>query len=157
MEQSRENKEKTKRHSLSLLATFWALVGVFAVIAGEFLIPAVRGLFEGCLLFLLPFIVFSLLGMVLIFLTLKEKVEGKLKKFLILTGVSSAGFFISILLHNVFYALGVITGDIAVLSYLMEIIHTAFFIIAIFVCPLGFLIGVLGSVVQFVTKKYYRV
>lgn len=137
----------------SLILTFWALVGVFLVIASEFFIPVVRELFRGSLLFLLPFIVFSLLGIVLIFLTVKEKVEGMLKKFLILTGASSAGFFVFIFLHNAFYALATITSHITVLNYLMEILHIVFFFIAIPVCPLAFLVGVVGTIVLFVKKR----
>lgn len=137
----------------SLTLTFWALVGVFLVIASEFFIPVVRELFRGSLLFLLPFIVFSLLGIVLIFLTVKEKVEGMLKKFLILTGASSAGFFVFIFLHNAFYALATITSHITVLNYLMEILHIVFFFIAIPVCPLAFLVGVVGTIVLFVKKR----
>jgi len=79
---------------------FWSLIGIFILIISVFFIPAVRELFRGSPLFLLPFIIFSLLGAILIFLTLKGKVEGVLKKFLMLTGVSSTGFFVSIFLHN---------------------------------------------------------
>jgi len=137
----------------SLISTFWALVGVFLVIASEFFIPVVRELFRGSLLFLLPFIVFSLLGVVLIFLTVKEKVEGMLKKFLILTGASSVGFFISILLHNVIYGLFIyLFGD----TFWERIglgDEPFFFIIAIFVCPLAFLVGVVGTIVLLVKKR----
>ena len=136
-----------------LTITFWALVGIFLVIMGEFFIPFVRELFIGSILFLLPFIIFCLLGIVLIVLTLKERVEGILKKFLILTGSSAGGFFVSIFLHNAFYALGTITNQIVVLNYLVEIISVGFFIIAIFVCPLGFFIGAIGSIVLFSKKK----
>jgi len=136
----------------SLISIFWALVGVFLLIVSEFFIPAVRELFRGSLLFLLPFIIFSLLGIALIFLTIKEKVEGKLKKFLILTGVSAAGIFIFIFLHNAFYALGIITSRIAALSYLMEVFHVFSFIVAIFVSPLVFLVGMVGSIVLFIKK-----
>lgn len=137
----------------SLISTFWALIGIFLVIASEFLIPVVRELFRGSFLFLLPSVIFSLLGVALIFLALKEKVERGLKKFLILTGASSTGFFVSIFLHNAFYALGTITSHITVLNYLMEILHIVFFILAIFVCPLTFLIGVVGTIVLFVKKR----
>jgi len=137
----------------SLLFTFWALVGVFLIIASEFFIPAVSELFKGSLLFLLPFIVFFLLGIVLIVLTVKEEMNRALKGFLILTGISSAGFFVSVFLHNVFYGLGIIVSHISILSYLMEVLHVVFFIIAIFVCPLGFLVGVAGSIVVFIKNK----
>jgi len=137
----------------SLMLTFWALVGVFVLIASEFCIPALGELFRGPLLFLLPFIIFSLLGATLVFLTIKEKVGGNFKKFLILTGTSSAGIFVSIFLHNAFYGLGIITSHIAGLSGLMEVLHVAFFLIAIFLCPIGFLVGVVGSVVLFIREK----
>lgn len=136
-----------------ILVIFWALIGVFLFMVGQFFIPPVRELFRGSLLFLVPFIVFSLLGLALTFLTVKEKIEGTLKKFLILTGVSSAGFFVSVVLHNAFYALGIIASQIIVLSYLMEALSVAFFMIAIFVCPLGFLVGVVGSIVLFIKKR----
>ena len=133
----------------SLITTFWVLMGMFIVILCQFFVPVFSELFRGSLFFLSPILLFSLLGGLLIFLTRKEKVEGKLKKFLILTGASAAGFFIFVLLHNLFYAFGVIAGDIIVLRYLMEIFHATFFLVAIFVCPLGFLIGAIGSIVIF--------
>jgi len=132
---------------------FWALIGVFLFIIGQFFIPPVMELFSGSELFLAPFIVFSLLGLALTFLTVKEKIGGKLKKFLILTGASSAGFFVSVFLHNAFYALGIMASQIIVLRYLMEALNVAFFMIAIFVCPLGFLVGVVGSIVMFIKKR----
>ena len=137
----------------SLITTFWTLVGMFIVILCQFFVPAVTELFRGSLFFLLPFVIFSLLGGLLIFLTRKEKIEGKLKKLLILTGASAAGFFIFVLLHNVFYALNVVTSNITILRYLTEVLHVTFFLVAIFVCPLGFLIGALGSIIILVKRK----
>jgi len=134
----------------SIILTFWALIGVFLLIAGQFFIPVVNELFRGSLIFLLPFIIFSLLGIVLIFLTLKQRVAGTLKKFLILTGSSAAGFFVFVFLHNMFYGLAIITNQIPILSFIMEILHIAFFIIAIFICPLGFMIGAIGSIIIFI-------
>ena len=136
-----------------LIITFWVLIGAFLFILGQFFIPAVTELFRGSLFFLLPFVIFSLLGALLIFFTVKEKIEGALRKFLILAGASAAGFFISVLLHNFLYALGVITSHITVLRYLMEILYVTFFLIAIFVCPLGFLIGAIGSIIILVKRK----
>jgi len=137
----------------SLTITFWALVGFFLLILGEFFIPAVKDLFEGSEFFLLPFIIFSFLGIVLIFLTLKKGIKGVLRKFLLLTGFSAAGFFIFVFLHNAFYALGTITGHITLLNYLTEVLHVASFIIAILVCPLGFLIGMVGVIVIAMKKR----
>ncbi len=132
---------------------FWALIGVFIFMIGQFFIPPIRDLFKGSELFLVPFIVFCLLGMVLIFLTIREKIKGLLKLFLLLTGISAAGFFVSVFLHNAFYALGIIASQIIVLSSLMEALNVLFFIIAIFACPLGFLAGLVGSIMLLVKKR----
>jgi len=137
----------------SLIPTiFWSLFGVFILIICQFFIPSIRNLFKGSELFLVPFIIFFILGAVLIFLIFKEKIEGRLKLFLLLTGISAVGFLTSIFLHNAFYALGIVTGHIVILGYLTQVIHAAFFLIAIFVCPLVFLIGLIGSIVIFIKK-----
>ena len=123
---------------------FLALVGIFVVIASVFIIPPARELLMGLLFITISGAVFLLLGVALIVLTVKEKVGGRLKKFLILTGASAAGFFVSILLHNFVYGLFIYWfgadfwngGD-----------EPFFFIMAIFVCPVGFLVGVVGSIV----------
>lgn len=123
---------------------FWALVGVFVVIASVFLIPAARELLMGFAFLIASGTVFFLLGVALIFLTVREKVRGKLKKFFILTGASSAGFFVSFLLHNAIYGLLIYWfgadfwkgGD-----------EPFFFVMATVVCPVGFLVGVVGSIV----------
>ena len=75
----------------------------------------------------------------------------RVKYFLILLGASAVGFFVFALLHNVFYGLGIMASDIIVLHHFLDVLHVAAFLIAIFVCPAGFLIGALGSVVTAVT------
>ena len=130
---------------------FWALVGIFIVIVSLFLIPVFRDLLRGSLLFLLPFAAFFLLGIALLVFTLREKVGGVLKKFFLLTGASAAGIFVSILLHNAIYGLFIYWfgadfwkgGD-----------EPFFFIMAIIVCPVGFLVGAVGSIVLGI--KNYR-
>lgn len=72
----------------------------------------------------------------------------KLGKFLILYGVSVVGFALGVFLHNYCYALGIMTADIIVLHYIFELLHVAFFLIAIFVCPAFFLVGAVGSAVM---------
>jgi len=135
-----------RKRTFILKVVFLALIATFFIIViGTYFMEWLRGA---------PFIpaiaIFSLLGAALIFLAMKEK--EMLKKFLLLTGASSAGFFVFVLLHNFFYGLGVITSNITILKYLMEILHIAFFVIAVFICPIGFLVGVIGSLVLF-TKK----
>lgn len=136
-----------------LPTTFYALIGVFIVIICMFFVPAVSEFVQGPLLFLSPFIIFSLLGAALIFLTVKSKVKGRHRKLLMLTGISAAGFFVSIVLHNLLYALAIITSHIVILKYLFEFLHAVFFILAVVVCPLGYLIGTAGYITLFAKKR----
>jgi hypothetical protein len=124
-------------------SVFWALlgviVGIIAVIVStrfipplfveRFVVPAVLTLG----------VVFLGLGVTLVILAVKAKVGGMLKKFLLLTGASIVGFLISGILHNV-------------ISGLTNFEEPVFFIIAIIVCPIGFLVGAIGSIVLTVKR-----
>lgn len=136
-----------------LKLVFWLLVGIFIVLVGYFAVPFSEDTNRAFFLIVavLGFI-FLLLGIALIFLTIKQKIKGKLKTFLILTGVSAICPLVFSILHNFFYALGMISSHIPVLKYLMEFLHVAAFLIAIPISPIGFLIGAIGSIVLF-TKK----
>lgn len=130
----------------STIVTFWLLAVVFLVIVSQILIPSFRDLLKGSQLFLIPMAFFCLLGIILLLLVLREKEGGKLKKFLLLTGASAAGFFVFVILHNVFYAINFLTKDIFILNYLMQGLYVLFFFIAVPICPIVFLIGLIGSV-----------
>lgn len=145
------NNKKKKKISL-LLVVFWSLVVVFLFIVSQFFVPAIQDLLMGSEIFLIPMIVFFLLGLALIFLAIGEEIEKKLKGFFILTGLAAAGFFTSVFLHNLFYALNIVTGQVVGLNYLTNALGVAFFLIGIFVCPLGFLVGLIGSLVL-LTKR----
>jgi hypothetical protein len=123
---------------------FWALIAVFVVIVCLLLIPALGGLFAGSGLFLAPFGVFLLLGVALLVFTLREKVAGKLKAFFLLTASSAAGVFVFVLLHNLVYGLFIhFFGE----GFWKGGDEPFFFILAVIVCPLGFLTGAVGSIV----------
>jgi len=126
---------------------FWLLVVVFILVIIEMLVPAVRELFAGSTAFLLLFLVFFILGIALILSTLKEKIEGKLKKFLLLTGGSAVGVLASIILHNVIYGLFIwgFGADFWERVGLGD--EPVFFILGLIVLPIGFLVGVIGSIV----------
>ena len=129
---------------------FWALVGVFIVIIGWFFFAATSEFATGFrfLVFLASSgAVFVLLGAALIFFTVKEKVGGMLKKFLILTGASPAGIIVSILLHNAVYGLFIYFFGADFWDRVGMGDEPFFFIMAIFVCPLGFLVGAVSSIV----------
>jgi hypothetical protein len=125
---------------------FWALVAVFIFIVCLFAVPALSDLFRG-LWFLSPFAVFLALGIALIVLAVRDGLSGRLKFFFLLTGASAGGIFLFIVLHNAFYALAELSANITVLGVLMEFFHVVFFVMAVIVCPLGFLVGVVASIV----------
>jgi len=125
----------------SLLLTFWLLVVNFLVIVyGMFSIKR-----KITLIAMLPFL---FLGIALIFLTLRQKIKGPLKKFLLLTGISTVGFLISAVLHNLIYAM--FKGYFDKTAGGDEVV---FFALAVFVCPIAFCIGAIGSIVSFIKTK----
>ena len=138
---------------------FWALVGIFVVIIGIFAIAAFVPAFRGDL-FLWFLIIsgaaFFLLGVALIVLTVREKVKGILKKFLLLTGASAVGIFISVLLHNVIYGLFIHFFGADFWDRIGLGDEPFFFIMAIFICPIGFLVGAVGSIVLAIKNKQVK-
>jgi len=117
-----------------LWSVFWALVVVFVIsIVLMFPLLPVR---------VNPFIVWPIifmLGVILLVLTVKTKVEGMPGKFLLVTGASAVGFLIFVLLHNI-------------ASGLFNIEEPVFFVLATIVCPIGFLVGVIGTIVLTIQK-----
>ena len=128
-------------------ALFWALVAVFAIIAIVVFIPPARESIMNFHFLIISGTIFSLLGVALIFWTVKERMDGLLGKFLILTGASAIGIFVSVLLHNAIYGLFIYWFGADFWDRIGLADEPFFFIMAIFVCPMGFLVGVVGSIV----------
>jgi len=125
-------------------SVFWALVGVFVIVLSMIIVPGSL-MPAGFLpvIFFAAIGVFVLLGTALLFLTVKTKVGGILKKFLLLTGASAVGLPVCVLLHNA-------------VSRLFNTEEPVFFIIAIFVCPIGFLVGAVGTIVLAIRSKQVK-
>jgi hypothetical protein len=65
------------------------------------------------------------------------------KSFAVLFALSALGFIVFAVLHNVFYGI----GEMATISWakaLLEGLHVAAFLIALLVCPVGVLVGLVG-------------
>jgi len=130
-----------------LTIVFWVLVGVFVVIVSGMFIPMLTSALPALRVYLIPlvfisWVAFFVLGLALIVLIVKKKVEGLQglpKKFLLLTGASAVGFPVFVLLHNAVYGL-------------FGVEEPFFFILATIVCPLGFLVGAIGTIVLFRKK-----
>jgi len=113
-------------------------------------VPAVTEIFRG-LIFLLPFAVFFSLGAILTVVALKE--EGKARKFILLTGISSVGVFLSILLHNLLYGYFIYFygQDFWERTGLGD--EPVFFLLAIIVFPILFLVGAKGTIIILIRNR----
>ena len=78
--------------------------------------------------------------------------DRKLKKYLILTAASIAGFVICVILHNVTYGLLIYLFGENFWDKIGISDEPFFFLLAVFVCPILFLIGVVGSIVLIIKK-----
>jgi hypothetical protein len=133
----------------SIRAIFWAMVAVFIIIiCAVFLrIPLADSLSLG-LIFLPGIAIFLLLGVALIVLIIKMKVGGRFKDFLLLAGASAVGLPVFVVLHNLVTAL-----IINIFRLRTNFDEPVFFILATIVCPLGFLVGAVGTIVLTVKNK----
>ncbi len=118
---------------------FWAMVGVFIIAAGAMFIPPL-GRSQVRFSVFVAWPVLAGLGVTLLVLTIKTKVGGMLKGFLLLTGASVVGLPVFAVLHNV-------------VSALFHTEEPVFFITALIVCPIGFLVGAVGTIVLAIKKK----
>ena len=78
------------------------------------------------------------------------------KRFLALTGGAAAGFVAFALLHNLFYAFGEMTS-VAALDAVFEVLHAGFLLVAVAVCPVVFLVGVVGLIATLIHRRLHPV
>ncbi len=120
----------------SIWPVFWAMAGTLVVVFGLMVTrprpPAPAEIH--LLVLLVSLAIFLVLGLTLLVLAAKTKVRGMLRGFLVLTGASPVVMFGSVLLHNA-------------ISGLAHSEEPVFFLIAVLVCPVAFLVGATGSVV----------
>ena len=141
---------KSKKMEVLIKQIFFSLIGIFVLLMSYlFLMPNLRAFFP---FFVVLAFIFFFLGGALIFLTLKNKIKVKLKFFLILTGSASSGILLFAILHNLFYALAIITEHMILLHSLMQFFHILFFLISIPLCPVCFLVGAIGGIILFYRK-----
>ena len=148
----KKSQEKVNNPSFILKVIFWALVVVFVLIVGYITIPIFRRYWSFYFI-IVSGIIFFLLGIALIFLSVREKIDRLLKKFLILTGASAIGIPIGVILHNLFYALFIKLCGTNFWDRIGVGDEPFFFILATIICPIAFLVGVMGSIVIFIRKE----
>ena len=128
---------------------FWLLILDLVILIAIMSIDSIRDIFRDYMQYIFPLLagIFGVLGIILWISAKKKITEKKLRRFLILTGVCAIGFFAFTLLHNVFYGINTVISHLTVLSYIVSALEIIFFLISIFICPPGFLIGVIGSII----------
>lgn len=91
-----------------------------------------------------PGIVLSFISSILLVLAFTHNFTS-IKSYVILTIVSIAGFVVSAVLHNFLEVGGKGTS--------IELIGVFFFLVAIFICPAGLVVGILGILRKAFAKK----
>jgi len=96
--------------------------------------------------FLLVTVALFLVGIALVIIAIKRIEKGLLRNFLLTAGASLTGLPVFALIHNLLYGLAIYSfgEDFWGLTGQEEIL---FFLLATVVCPLGFLVGTIGSTV----------
>ena len=137
---------KTKKIKiLSSQFLFNAVMILSILVTLDMLFPDIGGM-TGPYVFILWILHFAA-GVGLIITTYKEKISGKRKFFLLLSGFSSAGFLLGVVLHNLLYALGTITENLGILNKIINYFSVAFFLAATIICPVGFIVGMSGTLI----------
>ena len=77
-----------------------------------------------------------------------KKLKGRLRSFVMMMGGSILGFFASVLLHNAIYAVVFVT-----LLDKPDYDEPVFFIIAVIVCPIVFIVGAVGTLVTWLRQR----
>jgi len=124
-----------------LSSLFWALVAIFISLLGIVVALNLDLTLRNYGKYIFPAIlsIFLLLSVALLVITIKERVRKILKIFLVLTAASALGTAAGILLENL------LTGTYG---------EGIFFVIGVIIAPLGFLVGIIGSIVLFVKRSF---
>ena len=137
--------EKLKKNVLSS-RFFFIAVSIFSFIALLFMLfPDTWNLLGVNILVF--WVLLALSGVGLIMITYKERISGKLKFFLLSSGFSAAGFFLGVVFHNLLYALATLVEEISILHTFINFLEATFFMIAVIICPLGLIIGLIGTLI----------
>lgn len=94
-----------------------------------------------------------ILGCLLIIFTTIKNVKNPLKKYFNLVGLSAIIIFASSILHNLFYALEVSTSNYPSLSNTISSYGSGFFIIAVIIAPVTFLIFSSKAIYLLIKKR----
>ena len=143
-------KEKSKLY-ISTLIIFWIIFAVFILLLASMFLG--RYLPFQSFIGIPSYALLSLLGITLIILAAKAKLTKISKVFIILTGSGAAGTGISIVLHNLLFGLFIVLFGEGYWERTGIGDEPVFFILAVIVCPLALLVGIVGSIILIARKK----
>lgn len=126
--------------SFFIMLAFLSLLVIFFLV-----FPDALSFLGNKILFL--WLLHSLSGIGLVILTYRQKLSGKARIFLLLSGFSATGFVVGVVLHNLLYALGTITENIFLIDQVVGFFEGGFFLLSVIACPIGLLVGIVGTIV----------
>lgn len=148
---------------------FWSLLGAFILVFTSIFVmnPPIRTLLNdlypdetvACavsIFFPLSGLLFFALGLALLILTVRARLDRLLKRFLLLTSSSAVGVFASILLHGAVFGLLILLFGEDFWSRTGLEDEPFFFIMGLFVCPIAYLVGTISSIVLMFRKKKHE-
>lgn len=142
--------DKKNKIYISTLVIFWLIFAFFILNALSMYAMPLFGPINQ-FMFIPLMVILPLLGIALIVLVSRAKFQKTAKTFFILTGSAAIGISVFAVLHNILFALliklfgedfGARMGD-----------EPVFFILATIVCPIAFLVGIIGSIVLIAKKR----
>lgn len=126
----------------------YSMLVCFVLIVGYFVQPwGVEGRQAMFILLAILGVIFLLLGVVMVLQALKE--NGRCRIMYMLTGIAGILPLPGAVLHNVMYGLG---QHFVSWQVIFEFLGGVFFILALLVAPVLFLIGIVGSLICFHKK-----
>ncbi|MBA7509614.1 hypothetical protein ES705_01578 [subsurface metagenome] len=152
MEPEKKSINVSNKFNLAIKVIFWLSVAFFIELIVVVFVP-IKYISIDFLFMAIPGIIFLLLGIALIVLTVKSGLKGLLKKFLLITGAAPIGTVVSVILHNAFYGVFIYFFGADFWDRIGIGDEPVFFILAIIVCPIAFLVGVVGSIVLFIKGR----
>ena len=144
--------QKKNKLYISTLVIFWIIVALFILaMSGMYLIMYSH--FLGYFISLAIRVIWSFLGIVLIVLAAIARFTKISKAFLILTGSAAAGIGLSVILHNLVF--GILIKLLGEGFWERTGIgdEPVFFILAVFICPVALLVGIIGSIILIARKR----
>ena len=122
---------------LLLLVSCFVALTIVLIVKKQFGLPLLS----------LLMLAFSLLGVILMLVTLELQIKGMLRVFLVITGVSPIAMLVSIILHN---AVSVMATKLKG----RQIDEPVFLLFGIFACPTAFIIGDIASIIMVARKIF---